>query len=239
MSNEKIKLTQIEFDGLTYQHGNSHSVLENADFIFPPNEVLWIHSSEGKGKSTLLMLLAGLLMPTRGSYLIDGANVSEMTFEEFLPYRLEIGYTFDYGGLLSNRSLRDNLLLPLTYHHRVSRAEASARVEKFLSDFDLKRYALEHPAHVPGRVRKLVVVLRGLIIYPQMLLMDDPTVGLGMDAIQALRAWILELRQQGYLQHIVATSQDNDFMNSLNAIPIDLEGGQIFLREQGNRSEAA
>ena len=71
-----------------------------------------------------MRLLAGLEQPTRGAYLINGKNVGEMSFEESLPYRLAIGYGYDYGGLIHNRTLKDNVLLPLIYHKLVSEKEA-------------------------------------------------------------------------------------------------------------------
>src|SRR3954463_3151040 len=106
-------IQQIRFEGLNFTHGGHDPTLSNADFEFPTNKIIWIQSTEGAGKSTVLQILAGLLIPQSGKYLLNEDNVTDMTFEDFLTYRLGIGYTFDYGGLINNKSIEDNLLLPL------------------------------------------------------------------------------------------------------------------------------
>jgi phospholipid/cholesterol/gamma-HCH transport system ATP-binding protein len=150
-----MKIEKIKFENVCFKFDGSDPVLKSADFEFPENEICWIQSEEGQGKSTLLQILAGLQMPQIGQYMLNGGNVREMTFEEFLPYRLKIGYSFDYGGLISNRTLKENLLLPLQYHKILSPKEGHKRVDEILERFDFVKSAKERPAHVPGRLRKL------------------------------------------------------------------------------------
>jgi ABC-type ATPase involved in cell division len=224
-----MKIEKIKFENVCFAFDGSQPVLKNADFEFPANEVCWIQSEEGEGKSTLLQIMAGLQMPQIGEYLINDCNVKEMTFEEFLPYRLKIGYSFDYGGLISNRSLRDNMLLPLQYHKILNPTDAAKRVDQFIERFDFVKLAMERPAHVPGRLRKLTCLLRSIIHYPDLLLMDDPSVGLGIETAENFSNLLLELREMGHLNHIAVVSYDEKFMRKLKPRMIHLDGGQLYL----------
>jgi phospholipid/cholesterol/gamma-HCH transport system ATP-binding protein len=230
---EEIKMIdKLRFEGLSFSHESQDPTLLNADFEFPTDRVIWLKSLEGAGKSTLLQILAGLIMPQSGRYLINDDNVLDMSFEEFLPYRLSIGYTFDYGGLINNRTIEDNLLLPLYYHELVERDEAKKRVNDFIKLFDLGKFRNERPAHVPGRVRKIACLLRALVIQPQMLLMDDPSVGLGADTSQVFAEVINQQKDSGSLKHVFLSTYDNKFMEHFDYDVVHIDGGLLYYHEE-------
>lgn len=225
-----MKIESLKFEGISFTHEGQEPIVQNVEFDFPMNEVLWVKAEEGAGKSSLLQVLAGLQIPQSGKYLINGENVVDMSFEEFLPYRLQIGYSFDYGGLINNRTLFDNLMLPLLYHKVVSPEEAKTRVEDLMKEFNIEKFAQERPAHVPGRVRKLACLLRALVLKPQVLLLDDPSVGLGQDSVYAFVDHVHKLRKEGYLNHIFICSYDDKFMNLFNYQIIHLDDGQLYFQ---------
>lgn len=225
-----MKIESLKFEGVSFTHEGQEPIVQNVEFDFPMNEVLWVKADEGAGKSSLLQILAGLQIPQSGKYLINGENVVEMSFEEFLPYRLKIGYSFDYGGLINNRSLYDNLMLPLLYHKVLSPEECKARVEALIKEFGIEKFAHERPAHVPGRIRKLTCLMRAVVMQPEVLLLDDPSVGLGQDSIYIFADHIHRLRKEGHLKHIFISSYDEKFMNLFNYQIIHLDDGQIYFQ---------
>lgn len=225
------KIESMKFESLSFAYEGQEALLKNADFEFPMNEVVWVKGTEGQGKSSLLQVLAGLETPQSGFFYINDQNVLNMSFEEFLPFRLVMGYTFDYGGLISNRTVYDNLILPLSYHNLVSAKESKARVEELISIFSLEKFAHERPAHVPGRVRKLTCLLRALVMKPQLLLMDDPSVGLGQDTLYTFVDYIHRLRKEGHLKHIFMSSYDEKYMNLFNYQIIHIDGGQLYFQQ--------
>jgi ABC-type methionine transport system ATPase subunit len=158
----------------------------------PKSKAVWIRSPGGRGKSTLLRLLAGLLAPTAGRILIDGKNISDMSFEEFLGYRLNIGYGFDMGGLLNNKTIFENLILPLEYHKMVSQEEAVERVEQMIKTFGVSSSRDLRPFAVPGSQRKLTCILRAFIHQPQVVFLDDPVTGLKGDNLNDLLEYVEE-----------------------------------------------
>lgn len=222
------KIDSMKFEHVTFAHEGQSPLLHNAEFEFPMNEVVWVKGSEGQGKSTVLQVLAGLLIPQSGFFYINDLNVLDMSFEEFLPYRLAIGYTFDYGGLISNQTVYDNLMLPLAYHKLIPMKEAKARVEAIIKKFDIEKFAHERPAHIPGRVRKLACLLRALVMHPQVLVMDDPSVGLSKDTQCVLVDYLHNMRKDGHVKHIFMSSYDEKYMSLFDYKVIHIDDGQIY-----------
>lgn len=196
------------FENLSYSfEGALLPVFENITFTMPTARAVWVRSPGGRGKSTLLRLLAGLIAPHHGKYLIDGRAVSEMSFEEFLPYRLAMGYSFDFGGLLNNKSLAENLLLPLVYHNLAPQSEAVERVEHALQLFALDQNKDARPSAVPGSQRKMTIVLRSFIHWPQVVFLDDPLTGLKQDNINDLIHYVEEGYSMRGLRQVFFTSE--------------------------------
>lgn len=193
---------------------NEKPILSECSYEFPMGRIVWITGPSGVGKSTLLRTIAGLLPVQKGEFLINGEDVSQMSFEEFLPYRLNIGYSFDIGGLLSNRTMRENLELPLHYHNFLSRDEIKQHVENILNLFHITKYQNLRPFNVPGTVRKAICLARAFILSPQILLLDDPIAGLTEEGVEALEYLIVEwnLLKDASKPLIVMTGRDSAFI---------------------------
>jgi ABC-type ATPase involved in cell division len=229
------KINKLKFEGIFFQHETQDPILQNSDFEFPSDETVLIKSEQGAGKSTLLQILAGLIVPQSGKYLINDENVMDMTFEEFLPYRLSIGYTFDYGGLINNRTVYENLILPLIYHKLISQEEAESKVREVIKLFDLEKFKDERPAHIPGRIRKIACLLRAMVIEPQVLLLDDPSVGLGQEISLKFLDLIETHKKSKNLKHIFITSYDEKFMSLIPHKIINLDNGFLYHHEDESK----
>jgi ABC-type ATPase involved in cell division len=226
-SNPKIE--KLRFENLSFKPEGQDAIFENVDFDFPMNQLVWVKAEHGSGRSTLLQLLAALQMPTRGNYFINEQNVAEMSFEEFLPYRLAIGYGFDMGGLIHNRTLFENLMLPLNYHKLLSPEEATERVTKYLKDFGLWKYKDQRPSFISGGSKKLACLIRAVIMHPQMVLLDDPTVGVPQETSLKFFDLLEKLKKDGELKHIFISSFDDKFMGSIEHTEIFIEGGLLHV----------
>lgn len=220
-------IESLRFENVEFGFEGQDPIFEAVDFDFPLDKVVWVKATSGAGRSSLLQLLASLQVPNKGQYLINEKNVSEMSFEEFLPYRLQIGYGFDFGGLINNRSLLENVTLPLVYHKICSALEAETRGKRFFDILGATRFMNERPAMVPGGMRKLTCVLRALITEPQVLLLDDPSVGLGQDTVLKYFDLVSELRDQKKVRHIFISSFDEKLMSLMDHTEIFIDGGLI------------
>jgi len=168
-----------------------HLALDAAslDVDFP--HTLALIGPSGGGKSTLLRILAGLIIPSRGTVAIDGAPLS---FDEstLIRYRRSVGVVFQAFNLFPHLSALDNLLLPLAKIHRFP--DARDRAMAALERFKLGAHAHKRPSQLSGGQRQRVAIARALSVEPSLLLMDEPTSALDpemtaevLDVIAGLR----------------------------------------------------
>ena len=221
-------IQSLKFEGLVFGFESQDPLFDKVDFDFPMNQTVWARASSGEGRSSLLQLMAGLQSPSFGKYIINDQNVSEMSFEEFLPYRLNIGYGFDFGGLIHNRSLLENVTLPLVYHKMMTDEEAQEKMRGYFNFLGAGKFMDQKPSMVPGGIRKLTCLVRALATSPEVLLLDDPSVGLGQETILKYFDLVQELRAQGKCQHIFISSFDEKLMSCLDHTEIFIEEGQIY-----------
>ncbi len=181
MTVRRESIETMAFKDLGFAYENGETIFEGITFEIPKSRAVWVRSPGGRGKSTLLRLLAGLMSPTQGAYFLNGQNVTEMSFEDFLPYRLNFGYGFDMGGLLNNKTLAENLVLQLTYHSLASPEEIHSRLESVVQHFAISKFTDMRPYSAPGSIRKLACVLRAFMHWPEVVFLDDPATGLKED----------------------------------------------------------
>ena len=199
-------IDNIAFKNVCVRH-DKNVVFDNVDFECPMHEVVSIQGPRGSGKSSFLKLLSGLLLPESGSCYINDNPVSEMSFEEFVSYRLNIGYSFDYGGLLNNMSIFQNLMLPLKYHNMFP-GEAKKRVLKYLEIFGLMDVRNDRPPIISGGMRKEACVARSFILEPEVLVLDDPTTGMSVINKEYFRNLIKDRMENGNLKHVFISTDD-------------------------------
>lgn len=223
-----MKIQSIKFEDLVFGFEGQDPLFNHVDFEFPTGEIVWVKANSGAGRSSLLQLMAGLHNPTQGKYLINDINMAEMSFEEFLPYRLQIGYGFDFGGLINNRTLLENVTLPLLYHKVLSSTEATERACHYFEKLGVMKHKDSRPAVVPGGMRKLTCLIRSLVTHPQILLLDDPSVGLGQETSLKFFDCIQDIRKEGGAQHVFISSFDDKLMNCLPHREIFVDEGQIY-----------
>jgi phospholipid/cholesterol/gamma-HCH transport system ATP-binding protein len=215
-------LQSVRFKNLSLGYGQAE-LINSASVDFPSGTVVHVRGPTGSGKSAILKVAAGLLAPMAGEYLINDQPVHDMTFEELLPFRLNIGYGFDMGGLLSNRTLAENLVLPLAYHKRLNADDIQERIDEILYHFKLRDVADRRPSAVAGSQRKACCVARALIMRPQMLILDDPTTGMGVHSVQALANHIEHYMKKGELRFVILTSSDQNFLGMLAMKELEIQ----------------
>lgn len=212
--------------------GTDQKIFENLTMDIPLGKNILISGVSGSGQSTFLKLLAMLIEPQSGRLIINGQNVTEMSFEEFLPIRMRIGFSFDLGGLFANRTLHDNLVLPLLFHNFCSREEAEAKARELAKHFEFERNANQRPAMVSGGLRKLVCVLRSFMLEPEMLILDDPFTGIGTDASRKVIRMILDRKEAGQVKHIFLTSRDEVWPHWLGCDQLNVDRERVHFEER-------
>jgi phospholipid/cholesterol/gamma-HCH transport system ATP-binding protein len=166
----ELRHATIGFDG--------PPVLEDVSFTVAPGETRILLGPAGVGKSVLLKLINGLLLPDRGSVLLFGEDISSMPEEALFPLRARTGMVFQEGALFDSLTVRDNVGYQLIQKGTVPDEEIDTRVRQSLTFVGLAETFSLFPASLSGGMRRRVAIARALIDNPELLLYDSPTGGL-------------------------------------------------------------
>lgn len=153
-------------------------VLEDVNWLVAPGEFWTVAGQQYSGKSDFLMLTAGLMAPVTGECKLFGTD-TRMFGEAKLAERLHVGLVFAGGQLFNQLTIRENVALPLQYHHDLAPAAAAQAVETLLELLELTPLADLTPTSVSDNWRLRTALARALILKPKVLLLDNPLAGLG------------------------------------------------------------
>jgi putative ABC transport system ATP-binding protein len=164
-----------------------------------PGEFVALMGASGSGKSTMMNTLGCLDRPTRGSYLLDGIDVSQLDRDELADIRNQkIGFVFQGFNLLSRTSALENVELPMLYtRHRLAGASQRERALKALKTVGLSDRADHTPNQLSGGQQQRVAIARGLANEPSLLLADEPTGNLDSRTSVEIMGVFQKLNDQG------------------------------------------
>jgi len=185
----------IELRGLGYCI-DGNTILDGVDLAIAPREIVAIMGRSGTGKTTLLRLIMGLVKPTSGAVLVNGADIALLDEEELDGVRAKMGMIFQAGALFDSMTVAENVSFALVEHRLVPRQEVGERVRLLLEMVDMADTEDLLPAQLSGGMRKRVGIARALARQPEIVLYDEPTAGLDPISAAAIDALIVRLRDQ-------------------------------------------
>ncbi len=153
-------------------------VLTGVDLCVREGDNLAILGRSGSGKSVLLRLIAGLLVPDEGEIYLWGQPTSGLSEDEWRPLRRRMGVVFQSGALFDSMSVFDNVAFPLRERGDLAEDDVRVRVLERLAWVDLAESADKPPSELSGGMRRRVALARTLADGPEFVLYDEPTTGL-------------------------------------------------------------
>ncbi|MEQ8265003.1 cell division ATP-binding protein FtsE [Pseudohaliea sp.] len=164
----------ITFERVSKRFEGGHDALRDVSFEIGADELVFLTGHSGAGKTTLLRLVMLLERPTRGRVVVNGRDVSRIARRGIPAHRREVGVVFQNHRLLFDRSVFDNVALPLYiagYDHR----EVGKRVRAALDKVGLLRHERAMPVTLSGGEQQRVGIARAVVGRPPVLLADEPT----------------------------------------------------------------
>ena len=180
-------------------------VLDGVSLAADPQERLVIIGQSGMGKTTILRLILGILVPTQGSIFFKEREISKMTADELQQVRTRIGMVYQDAALLSSSSVRENLALPLQELTDKSPAEIDNIVDEKLALVELAGEGNTMPFELSGGMRKRVGLARALVMEPELILFDEPTAGLDPVISAVIDELIINLTERSKVTSIIVT----------------------------------
>jgi phospholipid/cholesterol/gamma-HCH transport system ATP-binding protein len=166
----------VEFEDVSIGF-DGHQVLDRVSFAVAHGETRIILGPAGCGKSVLMKLANGLLVPDSGEIRIFGRPLSELTEREIFALRAHIGMVFQESALFDSLTVEDNVAYRLQEEH-VDPTEIHTRVVEVLQFVELEAAIAKFPSELSGGMRRRVSIARAIINRPNLILYDSPTGGL-------------------------------------------------------------
>ncbi len=174
----------LAIEQATYAYPGEGPTVQRADLALASGDFHCLVGRSGCGKTTLLKLAAGLLLPESGSVRIAGQTLNGPS--------AEVGFVFQTPSLLEWRTVLDNVLLPISLHRRVT-PDDRARAADLLALMGIGDYGHRHPRQLSGGQQSRAALVRALVTEPPALLMDEPFAALDAITREELQDDLLRL----------------------------------------------
>lgn len=215
----------IEFNQVSKSFTNNDETIQalsDVQLTINDREIFGLVGESGAGKSTMLRFINALDQPSAGRVLVDGIEVNQLSGKSLRHFRKDIGMVFQQFNLLNNKTVADNVALPLTLHHY----ENALTVDEVLDFVGLLDKKNHYPSQLSGGQKQRVGIARALITRPKILLCDEPTSALDMTTTNEI-VQVLKQAHQTYQVTMVVVTHELDVIKALCQRVAILEAGQI------------
>lgn len=183
-------------------------IFRDFSFSVSPGKFVSIMGPSGRGKSSLLNLIAGFIPPDEGDVIVSGHRVNHLTDKQLNAYRnQEIGYVFQFFNLISKFNVEDNVAVPLLISGK-SAAEIKTRTHKILDIVGMTERMKHYPEQLSGGEQQRVAIARALINEPKILLADEPTGNLDRKNSEHILQLFRQINQDTGITMILVSHDD-------------------------------
>ncbi|MFT5033820.1 MAG: cell division transport system ATP-binding protein [Bacteroidia bacterium] len=218
----------IQFDDVSKRYEGGHTALNHLSFQIARNEMVFLTGHSGAGKSTLLKLIMMMERVTSGQVFVDGKNLNRLPARKIPEHRRGVGVVFQNHQLLFDRSVFDNVALPLIIAGFQPR-DVGRRVRAALDKVGLLDKEKKNPVTLSGGEQQRVGIARAVVNKPALLLADEPTGNLDPELSGEIMHLFEQFNQVGVT--ILIASHDLSLIARLPHRLISLKAGQLLRPE--------
>lgn len=223
----------IQFDNVSLEYTSEKFALRNVSFTVPDGAFVFLTGHSGAGKSSLLKLIARLEKPTSGDIVIDGVDLSNLKPRQEPKLRQQMGIVFQDNQLLNDRSVFDNVALPLIiggYRFKHIKQRVSAALDRV----GLSHRASDDPLSLSGGEQQRVGIARAVVAKPRLLLADEPTGNLDADISTDIMRLLMQFCASGVT--VLVATHDTGLLDTFDFPRLQLHQGQLVDVYTGSRS---
>jgi len=214
----------VSFSAVAKRYPGGQDALKSVSFSLDAGELAFVTGRSGAGKSTLLKLIAAIERPTSGSVIVNGQNVGALK-RSAVPYlRRNIGLVFQDQKLLYDRSVFENVMLPLTFSG-LSPREAARRSRAALDKVGLLAREKANPIQLSGGEQQRLAIARAVVNRPGLLIGDEPTANLDAESAALILDVFVGFNQVGVT--VLIATHDQGLVERYGRRVLRLEEGRI------------
>ncbi len=214
----------IQFDDVSKRYPNGHEAISRVSFRLGVGEMCFLTGHSGAGKSTMLRLIALIERSSRGQIIVDGQNLGRLRKHRIPYYRRRVGMIFQNHRLLFDRTVFDNVALPLVIaghrHHEIGR-----RVRAALDKVGLLDKERLYPITLSGGEQQRVGIARAVVNKPRLLLADEPTGNLDPELSREIMELFSTFNQVGVT--VLIASHDLGLISRMDYRILTLRDGRL------------
>lgn len=214
----------IQLVEVTKTFGTGSSGIENVSLSIDRGEFVFLVGPSGSGKTTLLRLLIRDMVPTKGLISVNNVNIGNLPSDKIPHLRKQIGVVFQDLKMLTDRTIFENILLPLEMAG-ISDNEAKKKAEDIMSQVGILDHAHKFPVQLSGGELQRAAIARALVFSPDILLADEPTGNLDNTTSWEIIKILQDINKAGTT--VLMATHNMDVVVSLNKRTVTLEKGKI------------
>ena len=200
------------------------NALEDISFEVEEGEFVFVTGPSGAGKTTLLKLLLREYLPNKGQIFFDKVDITQLRDKEIPSFRQKIGVVFQDYKLLPERTVRENVEVPLAVI-KVPQTEWGARVDTILNLVGLSKKAEMFPSQLAGGELQRVSLARALVVNPKLVMADEPTGNLDWDTAETIVELFEKINKEG--KTVIMATHNRAIVDKLKKRVIELKDGKI------------
>lgn len=214
----------IKFDDVSKRYPSGQEALSHVSFHLDDGELAFLTGHSGAGKSTLLKLIMQMELPSSGQIIVNGQNLNKLSRSQLPYYRRNIGLVFQDHQLLFDRSVYDNVALPLQISGYDPR-EAGRRVRAALDKVGLLQKESQNPIALSTGEQQRVGIARAVVNKPSLLLADEPTGNLDPELAEEVMTLFEQFSQVGV--SVLIASHDLNLITKMPYRLLRLDQGRL------------